>query len=229
MSLRGRPRHWTPFADRHANDARALARTEPKGQPGRPRADGTQACGPRPGHQRARALKNARYALWKNPDNLTDRQRAKLDWIAATDPLLHRAYLLKEGLRTVFAIGHSDGPDAGIEALEAWLSWAARCRIPTFIDLGHKIRVPDPRRIRIPLRRSPDRLSHAQPRRLPTRTPRPHIAHGYVSRVTNRPLPSGERHCRCGVAQEAVAERSTIHRSDGPYGRVTHDDPYRQS
>ncbi|MFM7145297.1 MAG: transposase [Actinomycetales bacterium] len=140
MSLRGRPRHWTPFADRHANDARALARTEPKGQPGRPRADGTRACGPRPGHQRARALKNARYALWKNPDNLTDRQRATLDWIAATDPLLHRAYLLKEGLRTVFAIGHSDGPDAGIEALDRWLSWAAPCRIPTFIDLGRKVR-----------------------------------------------------------------------------------------
>jgi len=41
---------------------------------------------------------------------------------------------------TLFAIGHSDRPDAGIEALEAWLSWAARCRIPTFIDLGRKVR-----------------------------------------------------------------------------------------
>jgi transposase len=122
------------------NDARALARTEPKGQPGRPRADGTQASGSRPGHQRARALKNARYALWKNPDNLTDRQQAKLAWIAASDPYLHRAYLLKEGLRAVFAIGHSDGPDAGVEALDRWLSWAARCRIPDFVDLGRKIR-----------------------------------------------------------------------------------------
>jgi transposase len=123
-----------------ANDARALARTEPKGRPGRPRRDGTQASGPRPGHARAAALRHARYALWKNPDNLTDRQRAKLAWVAATDPLLHRAYLLKEGLRTVFEIGHNEGPDAGVEALDRWLTWASRCRIPAFVDLGRKIR-----------------------------------------------------------------------------------------
>ena len=47
----------------------------------------------------ARRFTRARYALWKNPDNLTDRQRDKLAWIAKTDPRLHRAYLLKEGLR----------------------------------------------------------------------------------------------------------------------------------
>lgn len=39
---------------------------------------------PRPGHERARALKGARYALWQNPDNLTDRQTAKLAWVAKT-------------------------------------------------------------------------------------------------------------------------------------------------
>ena len=122
------------------NDARAVARTEPKGRPGRRRADGTQASGPRPGHDLAKALKGARYALWKNPENLTDRQQAKLAWIAATDPRLHRGYLLKEGLRAVFVIGHRDGPDAGVEALDRWLSWAARCRIPVFVELGRRIR-----------------------------------------------------------------------------------------
>jgi transposase len=122
------------------NDARALARTEPKGRAGRPRADGTQASGPRPGHDRARALKYARYALWKNPENLTAKQQTKLDWVAATDPVLHRAYLLKEGLRTVFVLGHSDGPDAAIEALDRWLSWASRCRLEAFVELGRKIR-----------------------------------------------------------------------------------------
>ncbi|MDP3714051.1 MAG: ISL3 family transposase [Mycobacteriales bacterium] len=122
------------------NEARAIARTEPKGRAGRPRKDGTQASGPRPGHDLAKALKGARYALWKNPENLTETQQTKLDWIATTDPRLHRGYLLKEGLRTVFVLGHSDGPDAGIEALDTWLSWAARCRIPTFVELGRKIR-----------------------------------------------------------------------------------------
>lgn len=122
------------------NEARAIARTEPKGRAGRPRKDGTQASGPRPGHDLAKALKGARYALWKNPENLTDRQQTKLDWIATTDPRLHRGYLLKEGLRTVFVLGHSDGPEAGIEALDRWLQWAARCRIPVFVELGRKIR-----------------------------------------------------------------------------------------
>jgi len=41
-------------------------------------------------------IARARYALWKNPEDLTDNQRAQLDWIAKTDPRLHRAYLLKK-------------------------------------------------------------------------------------------------------------------------------------
>ncbi len=123
------------------NDARAIARTEPKGRPGRPRKDGDPSLRRRvqdttgPGR-----CKHARYALWKNPENLTAKQQTKLDWVATTDPVLHRAYLLKEGLRTVFVLGHSDGPDAGIEALDRWLAWAARSRIPAFVELGRKIR-----------------------------------------------------------------------------------------
>jgi len=39
-------------------------------------------------------LKDSRYALWKNPENLTVRQGAMLEWIAKTDPRLYRAYLL---------------------------------------------------------------------------------------------------------------------------------------
>ncbi len=74
----------------------------------------------------ARALKHARYALWKNPENLTERQVEMLAWIAKTDPRLHRAYLLKEGLRHVFAVKG----EAGKEALDRWISWARRCRIP---------------------------------------------------------------------------------------------------
>ena len=83
----------------------------------------------------ARRLKGARYALWKNPDNLTDRQRDKLAWIAKTDPRLHRGYLLKEGLRYVFI---AKG-EAGKIALDRWLSWARRCRIPPFVHLAKRI------------------------------------------------------------------------------------------
>ena len=114
------------------NDARALARTEPRRTVGRPRADAP----PRPGHERARRLRHARYALWKNPENLSEREGDKLAWIAKTDPRLHRAYLLKEGLRHLFAVKG----EAGIEALDRWQSWAARCRIPVFVALGRRIR-----------------------------------------------------------------------------------------
>jgi transposase len=38
----------------------------------------------------ARSIKRARYALWKNPENLSEHQAAKLAWIAKTDPRLCR-------------------------------------------------------------------------------------------------------------------------------------------
>jgi transposase len=44
----------------------------------------------------ARDLKHARYALWKNPEDLTERQEAKLAWVAKVNGRLYRAYLLKE-------------------------------------------------------------------------------------------------------------------------------------
>ena len=90
------------------NDARALARHEPKWGSGRPGKNSP----PRPAHEHARELKGARYALWKNPEDLTDRQHAKLAWIAKTDPRLYRAYLLKEGLRHVFPVKGDDGKQA---------------------------------------------------------------------------------------------------------------------
>lgn len=105
------------------NDASGRRRTN--ATTGRPQAaDGTAAT-----------IKRARYALWKNPENLTEHQAARLEWIAKTDPRLYRAYLLKEGLRHVFVVKGQ----AGKEALDAWISWARRCRIPAFVDLGRKI------------------------------------------------------------------------------------------
>ena len=85
-----------------------------------------------------KALKNARWALWKNPDNLTERQREQLAWIAKTNPALHRAWALKEGLRTVFAIGKRS-PAEAVEALDRWISWARRCRLPAFVKLAQRI------------------------------------------------------------------------------------------
>jgi transposase len=83
----------------------------------------------------AQRSKRARYALWKNPEDLTERQQHELHWIAKTDPRLWRAYLLKEGLRYVFAVKG----DEGKEALRRWLAWARRSRLPAFVDLHRKI------------------------------------------------------------------------------------------
>lgn len=83
----------------------------------------------------ARRLVRARYALWKNPDNLTDNQRAKLEWIAKTDPRLYRAYLLKEGLRTIFQLPVAEAA----QALDRWIGWARRSRIDAFVQLQRRI------------------------------------------------------------------------------------------
>jgi transposase len=85
--------------------------------------------------KRANPLKRVRYALWKNPENLTAYQAAQLEWIVKTQPTLHRAYLLKEGLRTVFRLGGKQGR----AALDKWIAWARRSRIPAFIELQRSI------------------------------------------------------------------------------------------
>jgi len=84
----------------------------------------------------ARDLKGARYALWKNPEDLTARQEAKLAWVAKVNKQLYRAYLLKEQLRAVIATKHS----AAIPMLERWIDWAVRSRIPAFVELARRIR-----------------------------------------------------------------------------------------
>jgi transposase len=83
----------------------------------------------------AKTIKNARFALWKNPENLTTRQSAKLAWIAKAEPRLHRAYLLKEALRLVFQLPYQEA----IDALDSWIVWARRCRIPVFVKLQRTI------------------------------------------------------------------------------------------
>ena len=57
-------------------------------------------------------LKGARFALWKNPENLTDRQAAKLASIQKTNHKLYRAYLLKEQLRQIYRLPADAGDQA---------------------------------------------------------------------------------------------------------------------
>ena len=172
-------------------------------EPGRPRGKGYRN---RVATGDARRFKNARYALWKNPENLTDRQRDKLAWIAKTDPRLHRAYLLKEGLRYVFAVKGEAGKrpwtdgcpgPAAAASPPSSTSPNGSAQSAPHIDatLEHglsnaliesvntKIRLIT--RVAFGFRSadSPHRPRHAQPRRAPTRPTRPHQTHGSVSRA----------------------------------------------
>ncbi|MGH3902356.1 MAG: transposase [Pseudonocardiaceae bacterium] len=84
----------------------------------------------------ATALKGSRWALLKNPPDLTGDQRTTVAMIAKTNIPLYRAYLLKEQLREVFA-----ATGARSRQLPAgWLSWATRSRIPEFAALAKTIK-----------------------------------------------------------------------------------------
>ena len=83
----------------------------------------------------ARDLKGARFALWKNPENLTDRQAAKLSSIQKTNARLYRAYLLKEQLRQIYRLP----ADHAVELLDEWIAWARRCRLAPFVKLAKTI------------------------------------------------------------------------------------------
>jgi transposase len=84
----------------------------------------------------ASEMKNSRWALLKNPGDLTSDQTTTLAIIARINNPLYRAYLLKEQLREIFA---TKGPH-GRALLAGWISWARRCRIPEFIKLAKTIK-----------------------------------------------------------------------------------------
>ncbi len=87
--------------------------------------------------QAASDIKNTRYAVGKNPDNLTKTQRIKLDVIAQASPKLYRAYNLKEMLRTAL---HYENADDAKEALKVFVFRATHSRLESFKELGHKIK-----------------------------------------------------------------------------------------
>jgi transposase len=82
------------------------------------------------------ALKGSRWALLKNPENLTGTQRTTIASIKKTNDPLYRAYLIKEQLREVF---HLKG-DPGRRLLTGVIAWASRSRIPEMVALAKTLR-----------------------------------------------------------------------------------------
>lgn len=114
------------------NRARKAAR---QNEPARSRGKPAKDAEPGSDIVRAARLKNSRYALWKNPEDLTEKQQIKLGWVVQTDSALGRAYYLKGGLRTLFKLPHKE---AG-EAFDRSVSWARRSRIQSFVKLQRSI------------------------------------------------------------------------------------------
>ena len=86
--------------------------------------------------QLAKDLKGARFALWKKPEKLTERQQHKLAWIQTLNTPIYRAYLLKEQLRQIY---HADSLKDAFALLDGWLKWARRCRLAAFVKLARRI------------------------------------------------------------------------------------------
>lgn len=85
--------------------------------------------------QLAAELKGARFALWKNPGNLTERQQLKLARVQQLNQRLYRAYLLAQQLRQIYRVPL----DQAIALLDAWLRWARRSRLEPFVKLARTI------------------------------------------------------------------------------------------
>lgn len=85
--------------------------------------------------EQAKTLKGSRWALIRNPDDLSPQQRAGLAGVQKTNRRLYTAYLLKEQLREVFEVKGEQGR----RLLHRWLAWARRCRIPEFVKLAASI------------------------------------------------------------------------------------------
>lgn len=91
-----------------------------------------------PDDRYARDFKGARWALLKNPDDLTDRQAAQLAKIKRTRGGIWRAYEMKEQFRAVFA-GDLE-PAEAIDLLDRWISRASRSRLAPFVKTARTMR-----------------------------------------------------------------------------------------
>jgi transposase len=89
-------------------------------------------------HDAAKQFKHDRWALLKNPDDLTDRQATTLAAIRAGGGKVARAWAMKEMVRAIFAPGLT--AEAVSDLLDRLLARLSRCRLRPFIRLGRTIR-----------------------------------------------------------------------------------------
>lgn len=91
-----------------------------------------------PDDRYARDFKGCRWALLKNPDDLTDNQAVQLRRIRRTRGGIWRAYEMKEQFRAIFAGDLTRAEAAAL--LDRWCSRAQRSRLEPFIKAARTIR-----------------------------------------------------------------------------------------
>lgn len=82
-------------------------------------------------------LKRTRYLWLKNPENLSDRQRARLGHLERLNLRCNRAYLLKESFRELYTYGWRDGAQ---RFLKRWFWWATHSRLKPLRDFAWMLR-----------------------------------------------------------------------------------------
>lgn len=116
-----------------AEAGKEMRKAKPYRPPGRPPKDEQAAT---PEDKAYKTIKKSKYALLKNPENLTKTQAAKLRMILLNNPVLARAYRLKELLRETFNLS----PGEVKEHLMKWRHQAWTSRIPEFVDFQKKLK-----------------------------------------------------------------------------------------
>ncbi len=86
----------------------------------------------------AKSFKDSRWALLKNPGDLTDTQADTLARLHATGGKVPRAWAMKEMVRAIFAPGLT--VDAVDELIDRLLARLSRSRLKPFVRLGRTIR-----------------------------------------------------------------------------------------
>lgn len=82
-------------------------------------------------------VKNTRWALLKDPDDLKPSQIDVLHELRRSNNVLYRCWQLKEALRDLYRLRRKqDAPGH----LEWWLAWACRSRIASFVHLSKTVR-----------------------------------------------------------------------------------------
>jgi len=85
----------------------------------------------------ASSVKNTRFALQKNPWNLSQSDHQKLADVQRSNKKLYRAYLLKETLADIL---DRSQVNVAREKLGEWIGWAARSQLAPFQKLSRTIR-----------------------------------------------------------------------------------------